>query len=85
MDKQLKDKYEDLRKSIIEILQEKDFADSDGILVDYIVVGHQLSYSETGDAQNSYFYLLSNDSLPYHNILGLLKMCEYALMGNDNE
>jgi len=69
----------DLSDAIRSELIKNGFMNDDSILQDYIIITHQVKFDPSGEDVNRYGYLLSNDSLPWHTILGLLRVTEKSL------
>ena len=70
---------EELAKEVRNELIKKGFMNDDSLLQDFIIITHQVTFDPNGDDVNRYGYLLSNDGLPWHTILGLLRVTEKSL------
>lgn len=69
---------ERLRKAIIDCVEVRGWKDSK-VLVDYVVLAARTGFDSDGSAQTTYNYLVDDNTIPIHRVLGLLSIFEKIL------
>ena len=67
---------EDFNKALNRLMNAKGFTDPNMVLIDYIIITVQSGFADDGAGISAYGYLLYDDEMAWHKILGMLSVTE---------